>query len=499
VNRSLTVRNRVLGVSSVLLLAVAIAVIMAVRTSNRTAAHMQEFTDHDVLATSYILNVDRDGYETQLALLQLINATDEETREAFYTDFVEDRDQTISRWDEYTAVSQRHRGEEAIWADTESTRAAWHALITPLAEEARAGTLSPTDAAPRWAEATAAFEEWRLTLDLIQEQIYEPLNAAVGNEVRADTRAAQRSLWLTLGVTLVLGSALAWFVARGVSRRLSESASAVTGSSDELIAVSSELSASAEETAAQANVVAAAGEQVSHNVATVATAVEQMTSSVREIASNAGQASEVASAAVSQAEATNATVSKLGESSAEIGKVIEVITSIAEQTNLLALNATIEAARAGESGKGFAVVANEVKELAKETAKATEDIGARIAAIQTDSDGAVDAIGQIREVISQVAELQTAIASAVEEQTATTSEIARSVNQAARGSADIAENITSVAATAQRTTAGAQATRESATQLAQVAGSLQALAGQRGARGPGGSGGGRPATAPLPA
>ena len=147
------------------------------------------------------------------------------------------------------------------------------------------------------------------------------------------------------------------------------------------------MAANAEETSAQANVVSAASEQVSKNVQTVSTGVEEMNSAIREIAKNATEAARVAQQAVSTAESTKRTISKLGESSIEIGKVIKVITSIAEQTNLLALNATIEAARAGEAGKGFAVVANEVKELAKETARATEDIGRKIEAIQADTQG----------------------------------------------------------------------------------------------------------------
>src|ERR1022692_3793657 len=133
-------------------------------------------------------------------------------------------------------------------------------------------------------------------------------------------------------------------------------------------------------------------------------------------------------------------VAKLGESSAEIGQVIKVITSIAQQTNLLALNATIEAARAGEAGKGFAVVANEVKELAKETAKATEDISLKIEAIQTDTKGAVDAIAEISAIINQINDLQNTIASAVEEQSATTNEIGRNIAEASKGSTEIAQN-----------------------------------------------------------
>jgi methyl-accepting chemotaxis protein len=172
---------------------------------------------------------------------------------------------------------------------------------------------------------------------------------------------------------------------------------------------------------------------------------------------------------------TNGKVERLGTSSAEIGQVIEVITSIAEQTNLLALNATIEAARAGEAGKGFAVVANEVKELAKQTATATEEISSKIAAIQGDSGEAVAAIGEIGEVIEKIADMQTTIASAVEEQTATTNEIARSVNEAAAGSAQIAENITSVATAAGEAAQGAGRAQEAATDLREVAKDLQAV------------------------
>ena len=184
-------------------------------------------------------------------------------------------------------------------------------------------------------------------------------------------------------------------VMESILKRVGESSSAMAAAAEELSAVSTIMSSNAEETSVQSGVVSAASAEVSRNTQTVATGIDEMGVSIREIAKNATDAARVATSAVKVAEATNATIAKLGESSLEIGNVIKVITSIAQQTNLLALNATIEAARAGEAGKGFAVVANEVKELAKETAKATEDISLKIEAIQSDTKSAVDAIDQI--------------------------------------------------------------------------------------------------------
>jgi methyl-accepting chemotaxis protein len=252
-------------------------------------------------------------------------------------------------------------------------------------------------------------------------------------------------------------------------------AQSLSSASEQLNGVSQTMGGAAEETATQAGVVSAAAEQVNVNVQTVASGSEEMTASIAEIAKNASDAARVAGQAVSVADTATTTVAKLGESSAEIGKVIKVITSIAQQTNLLALNATIEAARAGEAGKGFAVVANEVKELAKETAKATEDISQKIEAIQGDTHGAVEAIEQISSIIGQINDIQSSIASAVEEQTATTNEIARNVNEAARGSGEIAENITGVATAAQGTAKGAEETQRAAGELAQMATDLQQL------------------------
>jgi len=252
-----------------------------------------------------------------------------------------------------------------------------------------------------------------------------------------------------------------------------ETATALASSSEELSAVSQQMSANAEETAAQSNVVSAAAEQVTKNLQTVATATEEMSASIKEIAKNANESARVSTSAVRTAEATNATVAKLGESSAEIGQVIKVITSIAQQTNLLALNATIEAARAGEAGKGFAVVANEVKELAKETAKATEDIGRKIEAIQGDTKGAVAAIGEITTVINQLNDISNTIASAVEEQTATTNEITRNVQEGAKGASQVADNIVSVAQAAKSTTQGANDTQTAAGELTHMAAELQ--------------------------
>ncbi|KQW48331.1 hypothetical protein ASC77_06095 [Nocardioides sp. Root1257] len=259
---------------------------------------------------------------------------------------------------------------------------------------------------------------------------------------------------------------------------MDQNAHSLASASEELSSVSGQMSASAAQSSSQAGVVSAAADTVSRNVQTVSTGTEEMSASIREIAQNAADAAGVAAQAVRVAETTNEAVAKLGVSSAEVGSVIKVINSIAEQTNLLALNATIEAARAGEAGKGFAVVANEVKELAQETGKATEDIARRIDAIQSDTEAAVSAIAEISQIIGQINDTQATIASAVEEQTATTNEMRRNVGDAATGSHDIAENVTGVAQAASETQAAADSTNAAAGELAEMAAEMRTLVGQ---------------------
>ena len=265
---------------------------------------------------------------------------------------------------------------------------------------------------------------------------------------------------------------------KAVVQSMANNAQQVATASEEFSSTSQQITANSEETSAQANVVTAATEEVNRNLQTVATATEEMSASITEIAKNASEAAKVASEALKAATQTNATMTKLGESSAEIGQVIKVITSIAQQTNLLALNATIEAARAGEAGKGFAVVANEVKELAKQTAKATEDISLRIAAIQTDAKGAVEAIGIISGIIGRVNDISATIATAVEEQSATTSEMSRNVSEAAKGSGEVSKNISGVAQAAQSTSSGATESQKAAAHLAEMSTELRELVAQ---------------------
>ena len=311
---------------------------------------------------------------------------------------------------------------------------------------------------------------------LLADAIVRPLRHAV--EVLEDVASGDLTKRLTTTSQDELGQ-----MSDAVNRALEEMQSTMQAigsdadtlgcASEELASVSHQLSADADETAAQATMVSASAEQVTKNVETVATATEEMGASIREIAKNAGEAARIAQRAVKAAETTSATISKLGESSTEIGNVSKVITSIAEQTNLLALNATIEAARAGEMGKGFAVVANEVKELAKETARATEDISKRIAAIQGDTDEAIRAIDAITAVIAEVNDISNTIASAVEEQSATTAEIGRNVHEAAKGTADISHNIVGVANATRSTTTAATNTQRAASALNDLANGLR--------------------------
>jgi methyl-accepting chemotaxis protein len=265
---------------------------------------------------------------------------------------------------------------------------------------------------------------------------------------------------------------------RATVEQMAESSSNLAAASEELATTSSEMSSNAEETSAQAAVVSAAAEQIAANVQTVVAGSEQMSLSIREISTNAHEAAAVAGNGVRIADEASRKVGKLAESGQQIGQVIKVITAIAEQTHLLALNATIEAARAGEAGKGFAVVASEVKELARQTAKATEDISRQIEAIQSDTKDATEGITEVGRIIAQISKIQTTIASAVEEQTATTHEIGRNIADVAKGNQEIARNITGVADAAKSTTEGAEYTNKAAAELAGLASTVQSLVGQ---------------------
>lgn len=301
-------------------------------------------------------------------------------------------------------------------------------------------------------------------------------------------RPTRRIFWFTALVTAVsalLVAAVSWAISRrftNQSRRqqklvaaIGENTSTLASASEELTSVSEHMSAAAEQTTAQARVVSEAADHVRDNTHSVAEGLENFSVSVNDVAKSAGEAASVANRAVAVAKTADDSIKKLGESSQRIGEIVSVITTIAEQTNLLALNATIEAARAGDAGKGFAVVAGEVKELAKETGAATNNIRDSIDQIREDTSRAVEAIGDITRIVHSICEQENTIAAAVEEQTSTTAEISRNVAEAAAGTSQIAQNMTQVAQAAQSTAEGASNTQAAAVELARMASGLQRL------------------------
>lgn len=300
----------------------------------------------------------------------------------------------------------------------------------------------------------------------------EEIQSAAKEHTLASQQTAEKMKKVNLILMLVgmlISVSVAFLIARSITRPFEGDIDELNSLAKQMTATSHQMAATAEETAQQANLVSSGAEQVSMGIHTVATAIEEMGASIREISKNASEAARVATDAVHTAESTGNSMAELNESSIEIGKVVNVITAIAEQTKLLALNATIEAARAGEAGKGFAVVANEVKDLAKETAKATQEIGEKIEMIQSAATDSYTKIAGILQVISTINDLQTTIASSVEEQTATTNEVSRNIAEIATGSSEIASNISKVAQAAHDTAAGASETLNVSYQLPKIA------------------------------
>ncbi|WP_433615150.1 methyl-accepting chemotaxis protein [Dactylosporangium sp. CA-139114] len=302
-------------------------------------------------------------------------------------------------------------------------------------------------------------------------RVHAVLTAVAAGDLTAEADVAQRD---EVGqMARALGAATA--STREAVRSLGDNSATLAAAAEELSAISRQIDTSARSANTRAGEVARAAGTVSEHVAAVAGGASEMGDAIDEISRNTAHAATVTASAVAIAATTNDTIGRLGASSTEIGEVVKVITSIAGQTNLLALNATIEAARAGDFGKGFAVVAQEVKDLARETARATDDIGRRVQAIQLDTEDAVAAMGQIGDVIAQMSEYQHAIAAAVEEQAATARSMSHSVGAAASGSTDIAGTIAGVADATELTNQGVSSTGEAVDQLAAMASEMRVL------------------------
>ncbi|KQS58375.1 chemotaxis protein [Geodermatophilus sp. Leaf369] len=517
-DRSVSVKTGAI-VAVVCLLSGVLMAVAALRSQELRAEADDLYTGH-VVGLDALGEIQR-SYQGDRARYITYGLADAETRAALATELAERQTTLQDQLAGYAPLAI----DPAAWEQFRADLAAYYAVVddelVPAADRGDTAAVAALVTGPVQAATDAVMDDFSAEQTRSSEE-------AAGQIVGADA-AASRTLWvLGLGLlaVVVIGSALAWVVVRGIRRsvasvhrsltalesgdltvvpevhsadelgqmaraltsaqvRLRElmaavvgSADAVAASSEELSASSAQISAAAQQTSTQSGQVSRSADEVSRNVATVAAGAEQMSASIREIAQSANEAVRVATTAVGEAETTNATVTQLGVSSKEIGDVVKVITSIAEQTNLLALNATIEAARAGEAGKGFAVVANEVKELAQETARATEDIARRVEAIQGDSVAAVAAIGRISVTIGTINDHQLTIASAVEEQTATTNEMSRSVTEAAGGTTEIAGTITGVSDAAGATTQALGQTQVAVDELARMAGELRTTVGR---------------------
>lgn len=474
----MSIPQKITALSGFFLFFLAMTSLVGGLSVHNLSAKTQDSTDHKVAAALYVTNADRDFYQAQIALEGMPVAVylgDAGAVKKLQDTYTENADQVKERVGSFKKAADSKTKDQSDWAKWDSDYAAWKAAGDKVIEASK--TLGPGGSAgvsTTLAAEQTLFATARDHLNTYEGAFSQDVIKADSDQLDHQGKQAQLFVLIMVLVSFGCGLPFAFWVARTVAAFVANSARRLSDASGGLAALSSQLGANSRSTVEEAMTVSSASEVVADNVQTVAAAIEQMEASIREIATNAGEANRIAAEGVTIAAQTNEQVARLGVSGQEIGKVLDVITSIAEQTNLLALNATIEAARAGEAGKGFAVVANEVKELAKETANATDVIAQRIATIQADTTEAAASIAGISRTIDEINGIQASIAGAVEEQTATTSEISRSIAQASEGVAGITTRIRNVAEQAKESSEGAARTEGAAGDLMTIASSLSA-------------------------
>lgn len=466
-----TVRRQI-SVSLLALLAImAVLVITANVMLRSVQSSVRSQSEHATPAAILLLNIDRDSYQAQVALERMVSVVEGTDTEAEQADFEENAAQTVTRFEEFRALSIGLDGEAELTEQLNELRSQW--LESATATLALTG---PEQAASLQA-TRATFLEYREFVDLL-DGLYEEEVARLTESISQSQRRLVWGNWAALLVAMIVGGVVVQLVSRRIGGAIQTRSGSVQQASTTLGGLATGITDRASSTAEQAETARQSADHVAETVSEVTSAVEELSQCIVEIAQQAELARNVAGDAVTMADNAHVIIEQLGESSREIDEVVKTITNIANQTNMLALNATIEAARAGAAGLGFSVVATEVKELAGETARATGEIAARITAIQRDTEAAIHANRGVNEIIQKISELQHSIAVAVEEQSITTSQIARGASVAATSSREISSAVADVASQAAQTRLAGEDAGRSADELTRLAHELDGLVAQ---------------------
>ena len=460
-----TVRRRLMLLVTLLALPLIGQTAVGLRNTEKVLFSQQSFR-HSTPAALLLLNIDRDGYQAQLAAERAAALPDGPARDDELASFAENSGQTADRFAQFEEHLLGLEGEEQLIAEFKQYREAWLAGVQSWLDTGTGDV----------AAIQSDFSEMRDRIDQL-DGLYEDATNVQLDLLEHHAETEKRTLLLLLALGIAACASSGWFMSRSINRVVALSTKSLESASIAVETAVASIERMNTATVAKVEDVSSMTTSVSSRVAEVGHVIDGLSGSIEEIAHKTARASTVATDAALRAQDTNASVAKLGESSQEIGQVIEVITSIAKQTNLLALNATIEAARAGEAGKGFAVVANEVKELAKQTSSATDQIAERISAIQADTTRSVEAIEAITDVMEEISNIQSAIAASVEEQTTATTDIARSVGYAVDSTSSIAGTVQTVADQARQANPEIDATLAAAREVRAIAADLRALVG----------------------